>query len=287
VSRTARLPTPAILSALCVALAWQPPLGESAPAPLLSKRFTNSIGMKLVRISAGKFKMGSPAGEEGRRTDEHQHVVEITRPFYLGVYTVTQAQYKKVMGTNPSHFSATGPRQASVRGLNTDDFPVENVSWHDTVAFCKKLSARPAEKAARRFYRLPTEAEWEYACRAGTTTAYHTGKTLEARQANISGSSVNRVSKVGSYKPNAWGLYDVHGNVWQFCSDWYGDNYYRVSPRKDPPGPRAGTYRVARAGCWHTSASFCRSAARTHLHPSTRYYTDVSFRVACDVGGRR
>jgi formylglycine-generating enzyme required for sulfatase activity len=277
---------PTLLCGLSLALALQPQPGPSAPAPLLTKRFTNSVKMKLVRIAPGKFTMGSPNDESERNSNEIQHEVQITRSFFLGVYTVTQAQYKKVMGKNPCWFSATGHGQASVRGLNTDDFPVENVSWNDATAFCNKLSALPAEKGASRFYRLPTEAEWEYACRAGTTTAYHTGKTLEAKHANFSGSSVNRVAKVGSYKPNAWGLYDMHGNVWQWCADWHDDNYYRVSPKKDPSGPKVGNSREVRGGCFLNTARQCRAAYRVYVHP-TYASNHVGFRVACDVGRRR
>jgi formylglycine-generating enzyme required for sulfatase activity len=282
-----RLLPPSLLSGLCLALALPPQPGQSAPAPLTSTgRFTNSVGMKMVRIRPGKFLMGSPRDEPGRSDEEFQHEVEITRAFYLGVYTVTQAQYQKVVGTNPSHYCATGARRAAVAGIDTRDFPVETVSWDDAVAFCKKLSALPAEKGARRVYRLPTEAEWEYACRAGTTTAYNCGKTLSKDQAHFSPSPLRRIAKVGSYKPNAWGLYDMHGNVWHMCADWYDANYYRVSPKKDPPGPAKGTTWVARGGSWYNPASGCRSATRAWVVRDQRNFI-VGFRAACDVGGRR
>jgi formylglycine-generating enzyme required for sulfatase activity len=281
-----RLLLPTLLSGLCLTLTLQPEAGQSAPAPRgPGKNLTNSIKMKLVRIRAGKFLMGSPRDEPNRRVGEDQHQVEITRAFFLGIYHVTQAQYKKVMGSNPSYFSAGGSGSASVRGMNTSDFPVEGVDWDNALDFCKKLSALPGEKGARRVYRLPTEAEWEYACRAGTTTAYNTGKTLTAAQANFSGSSVGRVAKVGSYKPNAWGLYDMHGNVWHMVADWYDLNYYRVSPRKDPTGPATATLRVARGGSWGNPVSACRCATRAHVSRGQRNYI-VGFRVACDVGGR-
>jgi formylglycine-generating enzyme required for sulfatase activity len=285
-TRAVRLLLPTVLSALCAILAWQPDPGQSAPAPLTStKRFTNSIKMKLARIPSGKFQMGSPKDEPGRQTTEQQHEVQITRPFYMSVYHVTQAQYQKVVGKNPSAFSAGGSSSASVRGMNTSDFPVECVDWNDATAFCKKLSALPAEKGARRFYRLPTEAEWEYACRAGTTTPYYCGKTLTGH-ANFSGSSVNRVSKVGSYKPNAWGLYDMHANVWHMCADYYDGNYYRVSPRKDPPGPKNSSLGwVARGGSWGNPPEWCRSATRAWVSRGQRNNI-VGFRVACDIGGR-
>jgi formylglycine-generating enzyme required for sulfatase activity len=281
-----RLLLPALPFVLCAALAWGPEAGQSAPAPVLTKRFTNSVRMKLVRIPAGKFWMGSPNDEPNRFAEEHRHEVQITRPFFLGVYTVTQAQYQKVMGTNPSSFSPTGVERARVGGADTADFSVETVSWNDADAFCKKLSALPAEKGARRVYRLPTEAQWEYACRAGTTTAYHFGKTLAASQANFSGRGMGRTCKVGSYKPNAWGLFDMHGNVWQFTADWHDTNYYKVSPRKDPPGPKAGAYRVVRGGSCNNPSPHCRAAFRTFVPPTATSYV-IGFRVACDVGGRR
>jgi formylglycine-generating enzyme required for sulfatase activity len=284
-SRAARLLTPTLPLALCAALAWQPEPGQSAPAPLLSRRFTNSVKMKLVRLAPGRFLMGSPAGEADRNAEEHRHEVEISRPFYLGVHTVTQKQYQQVMGTNPSCFSKGGAGKDRVKGLDTDDFPVESVSWEGAVAFCKRLSALPAEKGARRVYRLPSEAEWEYACRAGTSTPFHFGNTLDARQANVN-SALGRPARVGSYRPNAWGLYDMHGNVWQFCADCYDGNYYRVSPRKDPAGPKAGSYRVARGGSWMNPSRHCRAAIRTCVTPYLTYVS-VGFRIACDLGGRR
>jgi formylglycine-generating enzyme required for sulfatase activity len=290
------LPPALLLLVLGAALGARPGPSASAPAPLLKKHFTNSIGMKLVRIPPGKFTMGSPVSETGRYVEEHQHEVEITRAYHLGAHAVTQAQYKKVMGRNPSDFAAGGARQSAVRGMDTSDFPVERVSWNDAVAFCEKLSALPAEKGARRVYRLPTEAEWEYACRAGTSTPFAFGSSLSSRQANFDGNQpyggaekgpyLQRPAKVGSYKPNAWGLYDMHGNVWQFCNDWHDTNYFTASPRKDPPGPKAGHSRVVRGASWMNTGAWCRSAFRVHVTP-TATYDHAGFRVACGAGGRR
>jgi formylglycine-generating enzyme required for sulfatase activity len=282
-----RLLLPALLSALCAALAVGPAPGPAAPAPVsvLSKNLSNSVGLKLVRIPAGKFTMGSPPGEPGRQSNEEAHEVEISRPFYLGAYLVTQGQYHKVVGSNPSYYCASGAGRGAVAGLDTSDFPVETVTWDDAVAFCAKLSALPAEKAARRAYRLPSEAEWEYACRAGTSTAYHFGNAVAAGQANCRPTTMNRTSKVGSYQPNGWGLYDMHGNVWHMCADWYDANYYRASPKKDPTGPAAGTTWVARGGSWSNTATACRSAHRAWVTRGQRNYL-VGFRVACDIGGR-
>jgi formylglycine-generating enzyme required for sulfatase activity len=296
--RTAcRLLTLVLLPAATAGLAALP--GRSAPAPLRpahQKQFTNSVGMKLVRIPAGKFTMGSPGDEAGRRPEEAQHEVEITRPFYLGAYTVTQAEYEKVTGSNPSLFSAKGSQRGAVQGMDTSRFPVEAVSWNEAVAFCQKLSALPAERRARRAYRLPSEAEWEYACRSGAKkySPNHYGNSLSSTQANFLGNQpyggaavgpkLNRPAPVGSYKPNAWGLYDMHGNVWQFCADWHDTRYYRTSPRKDPTGPAAGTARVVRGASWMNSGEWCRSAFRVGV-PTTSRYDHAGFRVACDVAG--
>jgi formylglycine-generating enzyme required for sulfatase activity len=180
--------------------------------------------------------MGAPAGEPGRNHSEGPvHEVEITRPFYLGAHEVTQAQYQKVMGTNPSHFAPAGAGQDQVRGQNTADFPAENMTWEEAADFCRRLSALPEERRAGRVYRLPTEAEWEYACRAGSTTAYHVGATLGPAAANFGRRP--QPEKVGSFKPNAWGLFDMHGNVWEYCADHYQAGYYANSPRRDPRGP--------------------------------------------------
>jgi formylglycine-generating enzyme required for sulfatase activity len=291
----------ASLTLLCAALALplvggaDKPKGKKAPA----KEFANSIGMKLVLIPAGKFTMGSPKDEKGREMSaggasgkETQHEVEITRPFYIGVYPVTQAQYKKVMGTNPSWFSAKGTGSDKVEGLNTDSFPVERVSWQDAKKFCAALSKLPAEKKAGRTYRLPTEAEWEYACRAGTTTPFNCGKSLSSRQANFDGKYpyggapkgpyLGRTCKVGSYKPNAWGLYDMHGNVYHFCSDWFKKDNVTGSPKKDPKGPKKGDACVLRGGSWINSGWACRAAFRMGVEPDLPSY-NFGFRVVRDI----
>jgi formylglycine-generating enzyme required for sulfatase activity len=280
------------LLSVCIVLpgwAW-------APAPWVKKHgkeFTNSIGMKLVRIPSGKFKMGSPTDDKHRGRDEQQHEVEISKPFYLGVHEVTQGQYKKVMGSNPSYFSSAGTGKGKVAGLDTSDFPVENVSWEDAVEFCKKLSALPAEKGAGRTYRLPTEAEWEYACRAGAadSSPYHFGNAISTATVNYGGfrglgGSPGRTCKVGSYKPNKFGLFDMHGNVWEWCSDWYERDYYGKSPKVDPQGPMMGTQRVFRGGSWQNPDYCCRTASRIGLaSPKLRNYV-IGMRAVAVVSGR-
>jgi formylglycine-generating enzyme required for sulfatase activity len=266
-----------------------PLVGGLSLAQTADDMIVNSIGMKLVRIPAGKFLMGSPATEPERDADEEQHEVVISRPFYLGAYEVTQGQYQKVNGKNPAQFPAGGAS------------PVEQVAWSAAVNFCQKLSSLPDEKKAGRVYRLPTEAEWEYACRAGTSTPFAFGADLGSTQANFNGNYpygvaavgpyLKKPTKVGSYAPNAWGLYDMHGNVAEWCSDWYDPEYYKRSPRENPTGPEKGVqstgfgtdfYRVLRGGCWLDEGRGCRSAYRFRLQ-STEPYQLVGFRVVCVI----
>jgi formylglycine-generating enzyme required for sulfatase activity len=226
-----------------------PPPGRAQPP----KEVTNSIGMKLRLIPAGKFAMGSPPDEPERESrdngSETQHELEITQPSYLGAYLVTQAEYECVMHDNPSWFSAKSGGKEKVAGMETDRFPVDSISWEMAQKFCDTLSNLPAEKAAQRTYRLPTEAEWEYACREGgrSSTPFYFGDSLSSTQANFNGNQpyggaakgpcLERPTPVGSYQPNRLGLYDMHGNVWQWCQDWY-DKDYPAAVRFPPiPGP--------------------------------------------------
>ncbi len=263
--------------------AWSKHLGQP-------REITNSIGMKLVLIPPGEFMMGSPESEKRHLSHEGpQHRVRITRPFYLGVYEVTQEAYERVMGTNPSDFSRDGRDGNWVSGQDTSRFPVESVTWNDAVEFCRRLSVLPAERSAGREYRLPTEAQWEYACRAGTTTPFHFGSVLNGRQANCGGNNpygtsekgpyLRRTTTVGSYGANGFGLYDMHGNVWEWCSDWYDENYYANSPVDDPQGPASGLHRVSRGGGWLSYAWGCRSADRYGL-TSGGGYIGIGFRLA-------
>ena len=241
-----------------VAQVSAPKFGEKTADP---GEFTNSIHMKLVLIPAGTFQMGSPPEEKHRSENETpRHTVEISRPFYMGVFPVTQEEYQKVMGINPSDFSSGGGGgKSKVTGLDTRRFPVEQVSWFNAVEFCARLSRMEAERQAGRLYRLPTEAEWEYACRARTTTPFYFGENLSAKDANFDGTqpyggaekgpSLGRTTAVGSYPKNAFGLHDMHGNVWQRCNDWHDEDYFKNAPQKDPPGPERGPYGERRVQC--------------------------------------
>jgi formylglycine-generating enzyme required for sulfatase activity len=215
--------------------------------------------------------------------------VQITRPFYLGVHAVTQGQYQRVMGTNPSCFSPAGRGRDIVQHCDMSRFPVECVSWEDAAEFCHRLSALPAERSAGRTYRLPTEAEWEYACRAGMLSPFHFGDSLSSSQANFDGNYpygdaprsayLARPAAVGSYAPNSFGLYDTHGNIWEWCADWYHSDYYAECPHRDPAGPQGGTARVIRGGCWLDFGRGCRAACRLNKAPAERSDL-VGFRVA-------
>ncbi len=248
---------------------------------LLQRSITNSIGMALVYIPPGPLVMGSPPDETTRSSDEDQVNVVLTNGFYLGKYEVTQAEYQSVMGSNPSYFSTSGSGKDRVTGLDTTRLPVESVSWEDAVEFCRRLSAREGKT-----YRLPTEAEWEYACRAGMTTPYSFGTSLNGDKANcdgnypfgttVKGTYLGRTSPIGSYQPNAFGVYDMHGNVWEWCQDVYTE---QLPGGRDPLVTSGGSNRVDRGGGWYFSAASCRSAYRSRDSPGNRDVT-LGFRVA-------
>ena len=229
---------------------------------------TNSIGMKLKLLPPGTFMMGDANGD----SDATPHEVTLTQSFQMGIHEVTQSQYEQVMGDNPSR----------IKGANN---PVEQVNWEDAVEFCRKLSELPAEKAAGRVYRLPTEAEWEYACRAGTTTGYNFGDDDSelGNYAWFAGNSGDTTHPVGGKKPNAWGLYDTHGNVWEWCQDRYAS--YPSRAVTNPSGPNTGSPRVCRGGSWSYAAGLCRSAYRFGSGPSYRN-RDYGFRVSLSPSGQ-
>jgi formylglycine-generating enzyme required for sulfatase activity/serine/threonine protein kinase len=219
----------------------------------------SGMSLEMLWVQPGTFQMGSREYEEDRSDGETLHEVTLTSGYYLGKHVVTQSQWEKVMGTNPSHFKGA-------------DRPVEQVSWDEVTFFCKKLTE--LERKAGRLpagmaYQLPTEAQWEYACRAGTKTAYAFGAGLTSGQANID-EGPGETTDVGSYKPNAWGFHDMHGNICEWCADWYGD--YPSDPARDPVGPADGSNRVDRGGSWFFTANYARSANRFRSEPAFSNY---------------
>jgi formylglycine-generating enzyme required for sulfatase activity len=220
--------------------------------------------------------------------------VEISQDFYLGVHEVTQAQFKRIMGYNPSYFSTDGKGKEGtkyvfrppaggkdkVKDKDTDDFPVENVSYDEAVKFCEELNRLEKKSLGGWKYSLPTEAQWEYACRGGASSyrKYHFGDSITTDHANYNG-KLGRTEKVGTYGANGFGLHDMHGNVWEWCLDWYDEKYYAKSPPRDPRGPSEGSIRVGRGGSWYNGASDCRAAHRFGSTPSRRL-DRLGFRVA-------
>jgi sulfatase modifying factor 1 len=278
----------------------------------------NSLGMTLRLVPAGEVQMGSPPHEAGRKGNETLHQVKITKPFFIGAHEVTRGQFAEFVKTE--NYLSEGERDGAGgygfdettltpdeypdpkygwRNLGftqSDAHPVANVSWNDAQEFCRKLSAKEGRK-----YRLPTEAEWEYACRAGEQTTYQNGENPEglATIGNVADAAYKARTKdavtksiaandgyaftapVGRYKPNAFGLYDMTGNVWEWCGDWYGKDYYEASPAADPTGPTAGSYRVLRGGGWIFPPGECRIARRQYHVPTGRNYA-LGFRVVME-----
>ena len=302
-----------------------------------SKTLTNSLGMKLNRIPVGEFMMGSHESKDSLKKafpqyeptridkldDEYPaHKVRITKPFYIGVHEVTIAQFRKYLeqsghktdaesdgtggwGYNKKTNAFEG-RKLEYSWRNPgfpqeDSHPIVDITWFDSVRFCEWLSQKEGRK-----YRLPTEAEWEYCCRAGTTTRFHHGDDpeklttaaavydLKTREefpewinfATTSSDGFTFTAPVGSFKPNAWGLHDMHGNVWEWCSDWHGDDYYSKSPTDDPQGPEDGEVKIRRGGSWHTWPFYCRSSFRNWNTRTTRYVL-VGLRVVLEDGAAK
>jgi formylglycine-generating enzyme required for sulfatase activity len=288
-------------------------LGDREPGSrrlLAGEVIENSIGMKFVLVPQGLFIAGSPRRELGRSDDEEPHIASM-RKFAMGVYEVSQAQFTMVMGTNPSWYAPGGGGQADIVGIDTSEFPVEEIDYLTAVEFCKRMSALPGEQAAGRVYRLPTEAEWEYACRGGTPTPFSTGEQISSRQANLRGDlpygdstvgpTLGRPTTVGLHDPNPYGLFDMHGNVAEWCADFYSayEAPFSVSPvaiedrlanyladpqldRREvivnPRGPAQGAERVFRGGSFQNDPVLCRSAARRSREPTYKSRT-LGFRV--------
>ncbi len=238
----------------------------------------SKIGLELLRVEPGTFMMGSPPGEPYRRSWENQHKVTISEGFWLGKYEVTQKEWQALGMKNQSYFK--GPRN-----------PAENLSWFQAVEFCRKLTTHAKESGelpADHVFRLPTEAEWEYACRAGVDSATAFGDSMSSRQANFDGKYPcgkarkgpyqQRTMPVGFYAPNPWGLHDMHGNIWEWCHDFFTD-LSKVG-QVNPWGPRSGRYRVAKGGGWLYHGWECRSTSRCAMMPSVNYNIGIGFRVA-------
>jgi formylglycine-generating enzyme required for sulfatase activity len=244
-----------------------------APGPTSTWFIEPQTRMELIAIDPGSFVMGSPIREAGRNADETPHRVTVAKPFFVGRHEVTQTEWAMVMGKNPSHFR------------DCSHCPVENVDFYEVAAFITKLNAQSTSMR----YRLPTEAEWEYGCRAGTQTPFATGAHLTVDQANIDGrfpyagesvtASSDKTRPVGSFAPNDWGLYDVHGNVWEWTSDWYGP--YDPLVAVDPKGPDAGTARVIRGGSWRFDANSARCGLR-YTHAPQDKGPSLGFRLVAE-----
>lgn len=295
------------------------PEDQQAWAAFLKKEVeaTNGIGMKFRLIPPGEFQMGSPETEGNREEDEKQHFVRITRPFYLAKFEVTRGEFRRFVTaakykTEAERNKAGGggythdqkapfAQSPEFNWLKTgfdqeDDHPVVNVSWNDAKAFCDWLSNQDGKT-----YRLPTEAEWEYACRAGTTTRWHSGDTEKdlSLVGNIADQSLKAsypdvgwarawddhapfTAPAGRFRANAFGLHDMHGNVYEWCQDRYDAKYYEASPEQDPPGPAEGNNRVLRGGTWFFDPFFARSANRNSI-PQDDCGFNIGFRVVMEV----
>jgi formylglycine-generating enzyme required for sulfatase activity len=249
----------------------------------LGESETGAVGMKFVPIQPGSFEMGSSSSEVGRFDDETQHLVILSHGFEMQTTDVTQAQYAEVMGVNPSAFQKPKncPRTfktALISGQNIamcPNNPVENVSYNDAQIFISKLNSAHQDG---HYYRLPSEAEWEYTARAGSTTAYSFGNdpNLLFQYGWFSGNSASQTHEVAQLKPNAFGLYDMQGNVWQWVADWFGD--YGTNQAGDPSGPADGSGRVFRGGGWDGDARGLRSAVRLH-GPTVFRFSSLGFRL--------
>ncbi|MCL2181220.1 MAG: SUMF1/EgtB/PvdO family nonheme iron enzyme, partial [Treponema sp.] len=265
-----------------------PPAPAPTPTPAPTPSEAVTVPADFVRIQGGTYMRGSPANETGRDADSEspQHQVTVSS-FTMNQYLVTQGEWHRVMGTTIRQLAGSNPMVGE-----GDEYPMYYVSWFDAVEYCNRLSRREGLTPAYTItgsgdnrtvtwnrsangYRLPTEAEWEYACRAGTATAYNTGNNITTSHANFD-STLNRTSAVGSYAPNAWGLYDMHGNVFEWCWDWYGG--YPARAQNDPQGASSGSARVLRGGSWGSWAAYARSAYRFNFTPTHRGY-GFGFRV--------
>lgn len=259
---------------LCTLLVWLVfvTCASAQELPPHELEVKNSLGMRLSYIPAGRFLMGSPPQERGRQDREIQHEVELSRPFYIGAHEVTQAEYDALV-----------PRDKVDQ--DKAQHPAVGIAWADAVRFCELLSQRESTAAAPRQYRLPTEAEWEFACRAGSDGLWSFGndaKLLSDYAWHLTRKSEVHAQAVGQKEANAWGLHDTHGNVWEWCSDWYAEDYGRHSPPRDPRGPAEGLSKVIRGGCYLSVPAHTRSATRFHDPPQVKE-PDLGFRVVLEI----
>ncbi len=277
---------------------WEPvAVVTPRETPLVPPReIVNSLGMKFVLIPAGSFTMGADDPPEIVQRDfpeihvafENEyppHQVTISTPFYLSIYEVTQAEFERVMGVNPSYHSATGTGKDKVAGTDTDRFPVERVNWFDAVEFCRVLSNLPEERAVQAVYRLPTEAEWEYACRAGSQGRYSFPEDQLDRYVWHQGNAAGVPHPVGELLPNGWGLYDMQGNVWEWTADWFVKDFYLDSPAVDPrPTTPYRDLRTLRGGCYqnHPQKGSLRASYR-EWRPEPWPTSHTGFRIVCDL----
>lgn len=297
----------------------------------VARRVTNASRIEMVLIPPGEYLRGAgstddktvvnpetPLKAEYLVSEQPQHRVRITKPFYMARFETTQAQFEELLKRNTSAFSEAGNRKSRVPGISTADFPVERVTWYDCIEFCNRLSEAEGKSPCYLLtdieraddesitkatvgtvqgtgYRLPTEAEWEYACRAGTTTVFHFGDQFNPRQANVNGQCpigptaegpyLSRTSKVGTHPANNFGLHDMCGNVWEWCQDGYDETAYGEFASKtavDPVVDEGVPFRVLRGGSWYSYRRFCRSASRFKMTPS-RQLNSNGFRVVCAI----
>lgn len=243
--------------------------------------FINSLGIPFIKVEAGVFMQGAIKFDSLSRNNEKPAHLQQVKTFYMSKFPVTQAEYMKVMLINPSYFSKYGDGWRFVQQIETDDFPVESVSWDDAMEFCKRLTFMAAEKGYS--YRLPTETEWEFACKAGNNTIFANGNSFTSNDANINGNypynsqivgkTVNRPCPVGLYNPNQFGFFDMHGNVWEWCLDTFKPYDIENAPNQDA--------RVLRGGSWTCYSRFCRASYRCINNRSSRFY-DCGFRIVCE-----
>ncbi|MEO8034781.1 MAG: formylglycine-generating enzyme family protein [Acidobacteriota bacterium] len=263
------------VAVVCIAVCILAACGRAVPASYVEQ----ASGIRFLLIPPGRFVMGSPVTEPGHRPDEQQHEVVLRHPFFLSATEVTQQQWTSVMGYNPSHFT--------VAGMSA---PVEQVTWYEAQEFVRRLNALN-HALNQGTFRLPTEAEWEYACRAGTKTVYNYGNQASWRLANFdgryplagqpAGAYRARTVAVAGFRPNAWGLYDMHGNVWEWCDDEYCP--YPATPVEDPRQRCASAFKVIRGGSWYFDAASSRTASR-YTHQPQLHGFSIGFRVVREAG---